>query len=116
MNRTLTGFLGAAQGAFGLLCAASKEIDSAIGSSTLGNVFNLVSGAAFGALGFGAPENVQRVGVPIVSGLNGLMGILGVAGVRSIGGMQLNHELLPNLINMGIAVLGFVFTIIKGKK
>jgi hypothetical protein len=46
-----------------------------------------------------------------------LTGILGAAqGVSNIAGVQLNQELLPNLINIGISVLGFVFTYIKGQK
>jgi len=116
MNKTLTGILGAAQGALGLLGTASGDISSAIQTQTPGNIFNLVSGAALGALGFGAPEKVQNIGVPVVSGLNGLVGILGAAGVNNIAGIQLNQGLLPNLINIGIAVLGFVFTFLKGKK
>jgi hypothetical protein len=30
--------------------------------------------------------------------------------------VQLNQELLPNIINIGIAVLGFLFTFLKGRK
>jgi len=48
--------------------------------------------------------------LPIVSGLNGLVGILGAAGV------QLNQNLLPYLINIGVRVLGFIFTYLEGKK
>jgi len=116
MNKTLTGLLGAAQGVFGLLGTASVGVADAVGTSTPGNIFNLVSGAALGALGFGAPENVQKVGVPVVSGLNGLMGILGAVGVQNIAGLQLNQDLLPNIINIAIGALGFLFTFLKGKK
>jgi hypothetical protein len=115
MFKNLTGLLGVAQGVFGLLGTASGDVSSAVGTGTPGNIFNLVSGAALGALGFGTPEKVQKVGVPVVSGLNALMGILGVAGVQNIGGLQLNQEALPNIINIGIAVLGFLFTFLKGK-
>ena len=116
MNKTLTGLLGAAQGVLGLLGTASGGVASAVGTGTPGNIFNLLSGAAMGALGFGAPESAQKVGVPIIAGLNGLVGILGAAGVQNIAGVALNHAALPNIINIGIAVLGFVFTFLKGKK
>ncbi len=116
MNKTLTGLLGAAQGVLGLLGTASGGVSSAVGTGTPGNIFNLVSGAAMGALGFGAPESAQKVGVPIIAGLNGLVGILGAAGVQNIAGVALNNGALPNIINIGIAVLGFVFTFLKGKK
>jgi hypothetical protein len=36
--------------------------------------------------------------------------------VQNIAGVQLNQELLPNLINIGISILGFIFTYIKGRK
>jgi hypothetical protein len=116
MNKTLTGLLGAAQGVLGLLGTASGGVSSAIGTGTPGNIFNLVSGAAMGALGFGAPESAQKVGVPIIAGLNGLVGILGAAGVQNIAGMALNHEALPNIINIVISALGFLFTFLKSKK
>ena len=75
-----------------------------------------MSGAALGLLGAAAKPQVQQVGVPIVSGLNGLVGILGAAGLQNIGGLQLNQGLAPNLVNIGIAVLGFVFTFLKNRK
>jgi hypothetical protein len=116
MNKTLTGLLGIAQGVLGILGTASGGVSQAVGTATSGNIFNIVSGAAFGVLGLGAPESAQKVGLPIVSGLNGLVGILGAAGVSNIAGVQLNQDLLPNLINIGISILGFIFTYIKGKK
>ena len=115
MLGNLTGLLGVAQGALGILGTASGGVSQAVGTGQPGNIFNIASGAVLGALGFGAPESAQKVGVPVVSGLNGLVGILGAAGVPSIAGIQLNQELLPNIINIGIAVLGFVFTFLKGK-
>ncbi len=116
MNSTLAGLLGAAQGALGILGTASTGVSQAINTGTPGNIFNIASGAVMGALGFGAPEGVQKVGVPIVSVINAAVGALGLAGVQSIAGIQLNQGLTPNLINIGIAVLGLIFTFIKGKK
>ena len=116
MNKTLNGILGIAQAALGVLGTASGDISGAIGTGTPGNIFNIASGAAFGALGFGAPEPAQKVGVPIVSAINALVGILGAAGVNNIAGVQLNQNLLPNIINIGIGVLGFLFTFLKGGK
>jgi hypothetical protein len=116
MNKTLTGILGAAQGVLGLLGTASGGVASAVGTGTPGNIFNLLSGAALGGLGFGAPESAQKVGVPIVSALNGLVGILGAVGVQNIAGVALNHEALPNIINIVIGALGFLFTFLKGGK
>ncbi len=105
-----------AQAALGVLGTASSGVSGAIGTGTPGNIFNIASGAAFGALGFGTSEQTQKVGVPIVSALNGLVGILGAAGVQNIAGVQMNQDLLPNIINIGIAVLGFLFTFLKGRK
>jgi hypothetical protein len=92
VNKTLTGILGAAQGLFGLLGTAAGGVSHAVGTTTSGNIFNLVSGAVLGALGFGTSEKTQKVGVPIVSALNAIVGVL------------------------GIAVLGFIFTFLKTKK
>jgi hypothetical protein len=116
VNKTLTGLLGIAQGVLGILGTASGDVSQALGTATPGNIFNIASGAAFGALGLGAPASAQKVGLPIVSGLNGLVGILGAAGVTNIAGVQLNQDLLPNLINIGISILGFIFTYLKGRK
>jgi len=116
MNKTLNGILGIAQAALGVLGTASGGVSSAIGTGTPGNIFNIASGAAFGALGFGTSAQTQKVGVPIVSALNALVGILGAAGVNNIAGVQLNQDLLPNIINIGIAILGFLFTFLKGRK
>jgi hypothetical protein len=116
LNKTLTGLLGIAQGVLGILGTASGGVSQAIGTATPGNVFNIASGAAFSILGLGTSAGAQKVGLPIVSGLNGLVGILGAAGVSNIAGLQLNQDLLPNLINIGISILGFIFTYIKGRK
>jgi hypothetical protein len=116
MNKTLTGILGAAQGVLGILGTASPDVSSAVGTGTPGNIFNIVSGAAFGALGFGTSGTTQKVGVPIVSGLNALVGVLGAAGVTNIAGVQLNQDLVANIVNIGIGALGFLFTFLKGKK
>jgi hypothetical protein len=115
VNKTLTGILGAAQGLFGLLGTASGGVTNAVGTATSGNIFNLVSGAALGALGFGTSEKTQKVGVPIVAALNAIMGILGLTGVN-LGNLNLNGGTGANIINIGVAVLGFIFTFMKSKK
>jgi hypothetical protein len=114
VNKTLTGILGAAQGLFGLLGTASTGVSSAVDTSQPGNIFNLVSGAALGALGFGTSGNTQKVGVSIVSVLNALVGILGISGVQ-LGNLNLGGT-GSNIINIGVAVLGFIFTFLKTKK
>ena len=116
MNKNLNGLLGSAQAVLGILGTASGGVSSAIGTGTTANIFNIASGAAIGALGFGAPARVQKVGVPIVAGINGLVGILGAAGVQNIAGIGMNPDLVSNLINIGIGILGFVFTFVKGGK
>jgi hypothetical protein len=114
VNKTLTGILGAAQGLFGLLGTAAGGVSQAVGTSSSGNIINLVSGAALGALGFGTSGNTQKVGVSIVSVLNALVGILGLSGVE-LGNLNLGGT-GSNIINIGVAVLGFVFTFLKTKK
>jgi hypothetical protein len=102
--------------ASGLIDLGLPGVSQDIGTATPGNIFNIASGAAFGVLGMGAPASAQKIGLPIVSALNGLVGILGAAGVNNIAGVQLNQDLLSNLINIGISILGFIFTYIKGRK
>ena len=116
MKKTLIGVLGTAQGLFGLLGTVSGGITEAVGTATSGNIFNLVSGAALGALGFGTSGTTQTVGVSIVSVLNAVVGILGVVGVQNIGTLALNAGLPAGLVNIGVAVLGFIFTFLKSKK
>ncbi len=36
--------------------------------------------------------------------------------MQNIGSLALNAGLPANLVNIGVAVLGFVFTFLKGKK
>ncbi|MCX7029534.1 MAG: hypothetical protein NTU62_05365 [Spirochaetes bacterium] len=118
MNKTLTGILGAAQGLFGILGTATGGVTDAVGTAPAGNIFNIVSGAAMGFLGFGTPEKTQKVGVPIIAALNAIMGVLGFAGVQNIGSLNLNTGTGAgaNFINIGVAVLGFIFTFLKSKK
>jgi hypothetical protein len=114
VNKTLTGILGAAQGLFGLLGTAAGGVSQAVGTTTSGNIFNLVSGAALGALGFGTSGNTQKAGVFIVSVLNALVGILGISGVQ-LGNLNLGGT-GSNIVNIGVAVLGLVFTFLKSRK
>lgn len=116
MNKNLNGVLGAAQAVLGILGTASGGVSSAVGTGASANIFNIASGAAIGALGFGAPERVQKVGVPIVAGINGLAGILGAAGVQNVAGIGMDQDLVSNLIHIGIGILGFVFTFVKSRK
>jgi hypothetical protein len=114
VNKTLTGILGAAQGLFGILGAASGGVSQAVGTGSAGNIFNMISGAALGALGFGTSGNTQKVGVSIVSVLNAIVGVLGLSGVE-LGNLNLGGT-GANIINIGVAVLGFIFTFLKSKK
>ena len=116
MGKTLTGLLGAAQAIFGLLGLAAGGVTQAVGTAQPGNIFNLVSGAALGALGVGTSGGTRKVGVGIVSLLNAAVGVLGISGVQSIAGVALNAGLPANLVNIGVAVLGFIFMFLKGKK
>jgi hypothetical protein len=116
VNKTLTGLLGAAQGLFGILGTAAGGVTQAVGTAQPGNIFNIVSGVALGALGVGTSGTTQKAGVGIVSILNAVVGVLGIAGVQDIAGVALNAGLPANLVNIGVAVLGFVFTFLKSKK
>jgi hypothetical protein len=114
VNKTLTGILGAAQGLFGILGAASGSITQAVDTSQPANIFNLISGAALGGLGFGTSGSTQKVGVSVVSVLNALVGVLGLSGVQ-LGNLNLGGT-GSNIVNIAVAVLGFVFTFLKSKK
>ena len=116
MNKTLTGILGVAQTLFGILGTAAGGVTQAVGTAQPGNIFNIVSGAVLGALGFGTSGTTQKVGVGIVSILNAVVGVLGISGVQGIGKIALNAGLPANLVNIGVAVLGFVFTFLQKKK
>jgi hypothetical protein len=116
MNKTLTGILGTAQALFGVLGTAAGDVSQAVGTAIPGNIFNIVSGAVLVTLGFGTSGTTQKVGVGIVSILNAVVGVLGLSGVQSIGNLALNTGLPANLISIGVAVLGFVFSFLQEKK
>lgn len=118
MKKTLIGLLGAAQGVFGILGTTMGNVTDAVGTAPAGNIFNIVSGAVMALLGIGTSGTTQKAGVGIVSILNAAMGVLGFAGVQNIGNLSLNAGTgsPANFINIGVAVLGLIFTFLKSKK
>lgn len=107
MVQTFARVAGIAQLAIGLLSQFIPGIGSLLGAQAAGgNVFNMLSGAALGYLGFKGSESSQRAGAQVVGGLNGLAGVLGALGVTNIAGIQLNQGVVSIIINLLIAVWG----------
>jgi len=107
---------GFAQTALGIVCVASGTVSQAVGTQSSGDIFNLFSGVALSFLGFKGSKSVRSIGVPIISGLNGLIGIPGLIGVYNVAGIPLNEGVIPNMVNIGISVWGFVSTSLNKPK
>jgi hypothetical protein len=116
MGKNLMKIIGMAQGAVGALgTAAPAAIGTAIQTTQGGSIFNLLSGAALSYLGLKGSAGMQNVGIPTVSGLNGLVGILGLLGPNNPLQSIIHNGTGGSLINIGIAVVGFIATFMKGK-
>ena len=68
----LMKIIGLVQGVVGALGTAPTGLSNVIGTAQGGDIFNLVSGAVLGFLGLKGSAAQQKVGVPVVSGLNGI--------------------------------------------
>ncbi len=116
MGKNLLKIIGLAQGALGALGVAPTGVDTAIQTAQGGDIFNLLSGAALGFLGMKGNTGLQKVGIPAVSGLNGLVGLLGLLGANNpLSALQLNNGTIGSLINIAVAVVGFIATFMKNK-
>jgi hypothetical protein len=116
MGKNLLKIIGLAQGALGALGTAPTGVDTAIQTAQGGDIFNLLSGVALGFLGMKGNAAQQKVGIPAVSGLNGLVGLLGLLGPNNpLSALQLNNGTTGSLINIAVAVVGFVAAFMKKK-
>ncbi len=117
MQKNLMKIIGLAQGVFGALgTAVPAAIGTAVQTTQGGSIFNLVSGAVMGFLGFKGNTAQQKIGLPAVSGLNGLVGLLGLLGPNNpLSSLQLSNGTTGSWINIAVAVVGFIATFMKNK-
>jgi len=115
MLQNFAKYAGVIQGAVGVLGAAVPGIGEAVGAGTGGNIFNIVSGAALGYLGFKGSAGAMNTGAPLISGINVIVGLLGAVGVNNIAGMQLNTGTAGIIVNIAIGAWGLISTFMKKK-
>ncbi len=117
MGQNLIKLIGIAQGTLGVLGTAPTGVDSAIQTAQGGDIFKLVSGAVLSFLGMKGTGNQQKVGIPAISGLNGIVGLLGLLGGANnpLSALQMNNGTTGSLINIAIAVIGFIAAFLKKK-
>ena len=116
MGKNLMKIIGLVQGALGLLGTAPTGVDTAIQTAQGGDIFNLLSGAVLGYLGLKGKPDAQKVGLPVVSGLNGLVGLLGLLGTSNpLSALQMNNGTIGSLINIAVSVIGFAAAFMKKK-
>ena len=106
MLQNFTKYAGVIQLLIGALGQFVPGIGSMLGAQTGGNIFNMLSGAALGALGMKGTPSAQQTGAKTIGGLNILVGLLGAFGINNIAGFQLNEALLSNIINLAIGAWG----------
>jgi hypothetical protein len=116
MGKNLAKIIGLVQGAAGLLgTAAPAAVGTALTTTQGGSIFNLISGAVLGYLGTKGTASQQNVGIPAVSGLNGIMGLIGLLAPNTTL-PAINNGTGGSLINIAVAVVGFIATFMKNKK
>jgi hypothetical protein len=85
MLQTFSKYAGIIQAVLGAAGTASPNIAATLGAAGGGSIFNLISGAVLGYLGFKGNESQQRTGAIGVGGLNAVVGILSALGVHNLG-------------------------------
>ncbi len=115
MLKNFTKYAGIVQTLIGLLGQfAPNLLGSLMGAqATGGNVFNILSGAALGYLGFKGTESAQRTGAQVIGGLNGLVGLLGAFGVNNLAGLQMNDGWGSTIVNLLIGAWGLYSGFVK---
>lgn len=108
MLQSFSKYGGVVQGLLGALGTAAPSVLSSVGPGQGGSIFNLLSGAALGYLGFKGTEAQQRTGALGIGGVNVVVGLLGALGVNSIAGIPLNEGALGTVINLAIGAWGLV--------
>ncbi len=116
MGKNLMKIVGIVQGAIGLLGTAPTGLDTAIQTAQGGGHLNLISGALLGLVGARGTATQQKVGIPAISGLNGIVGLLGLLGANNpLAALNLDNGPIGSLINIAVAVVGFVVSLSKKK-
>jgi hypothetical protein len=85
MLQTFSKYAGVIQAVLGAAGTASPNLAATLGAAGGGSIFNLISGAVLGYLGFKGTDSQQRTGAIGVGGLNALVGLLGAFGVHNLG-------------------------------
>ncbi len=85
MLQTFSKYAGVIQAILGLAGTASGNLASTLQATGGNSVFNLISGAVLGYLGFKGTESQQRTGAIGIGGLNAIVGLLGAFGATNLG-------------------------------
>lgn len=113
MLQNLMKYIGPIQGLLGVGGAAG--VANVLGSAAGGNIFNILSGAAFSYLGFKGSEKAQRTGALGIGGVNAIVGLLGAFGMNNIAGIALNESTLSWIVNLAIGAWGIISGLMKKK-
>jgi hypothetical protein len=106
MAQNFAKYAGIIQLVLGALGQFVPDIGSALGAGSGGSIFNMLSGAALGYLGFKGSPGAQVTGAKALGGVNALIGLLGIFGISNIAGIQLNEGLVAKLVNLAIGAWG----------
>jgi hypothetical protein len=104
MVETFARIAGPLQGALGVLTAVSPAAAAILGAGTGASALNVLSGTAFGLLGFRGTSGAQRPGIQILGGVNVAVGLLGLLGIGQVGGVPMNATTVGNVINLGLGI------------
>jgi hypothetical protein len=112
MLQTFSKYAGIIQAILGAAGTASPGMASSLGAVGGSSIFNLISGAVLGYLGFKGNESQQKAGAIGVGGLNALVGLLGAFGV--------NLGITPDnavgvIINLAVGAWGLIAGFMKKK-
>ena len=108
MLKAFSKYGGVIQAILGAAGTAAPSIAGTLGTSSGGSIFNLLSGAALGYLGFKGTESQQKAGALGIGGLNAIVGLLSAFGVTSIAGITLNEGTVGIIINLAIGAWGLL--------
>lgn len=105
MLQMFSKYAGIIQGVLGAAGTASPDIAATLGATGGGSIFNLISGAVLGYLGFKGTDAQQKIGALGIGGLNGIVGLLGAFNVTDLGGVAPGGW-LGIVINLAVAAWG----------
>lgn len=106
MLQAFAKYGGVIQAILGAAGTAAPSVATTLQTAQGGSIFNLISGAALGFLGFKGTESQQRAGALGIGGINAIVGLLSAFGVTNIAGITLNEGTVGTIINLAIGAWG----------